>query len=326
MRPSASPIAVWAGLIVLYLVWGSTYLGIKVAVETVPPFVMGFIRFVPAGILLAGVVALRNRRTIQAPSRRALADTLIVGALLLMGGMGLVAWAEQTIPSGIAALLIALMPMWLAIFGLLFFRERLPRAGVIGIAVGVVGVAILAWPTAGVDDLDPAGLLALLVSPVCWALGSIYAARRAVLPAPALFASGLEMIAGGLVLLVASAVSGELATFDPAAVSTQSWIGVLYLLLVGSLVGYTTFAWLVQVAPLPRVATYAYVNPVVAVILGAIVLQEPLSPRTWVASVVIILAVVLIVTARARVQPTVTALPSEATERDEEREPEPAAA
>ncbi len=326
MRPSASPIAVWAGLIVLYLVWGSTYLGIKVAVETVPPFVMGFIRFVPAGILLAGAVALRNRRTIQRPSRRAVADTLIVGALLLMGGMGLVAWAEQTIPSGIAALLIALMPMWLAIFGLVFFRERLPRAGVVGIAVGVVGVAILAWPTAGVDDLDPAGLLALLVSPICWALGSIYAARRAVLPAPALFASGLEMIAGGLVLLVASAVSGELATFDPAAVSTASWLGVLYLLLVGSLVGYTTFAWLVQVAPLPRVATYAYVNPVVAVILGAIVLQEPLSPRTWVASVVIIVAVVLIVTARARVQPTVTALPSEAAELETEREPEPAAA
>ena len=129
MRPSASPIAVWAGLIVLYLVWGSTYLGIKVAVETVPPFVMGFIRFVPAGILLAGVVALRNRRIIERPSRRALADTLIVGALLLMGGMGLVAWAEQTIPSGIAALLIALMPMWLAIFGLVFLGERLPRAG-----------------------------------------------------------------------------------------------------------------------------------------------------------------------------------------------------
>ncbi len=129
MRPSASPIAVWAGLIVLYLVWGSTYLGIKVAVETVPPFVMGFIRFVPAGILLAGVVALRNRRIDPAAEPRALADTLIVGALLLMGGMGLVAWAEQTIPSGIAALLIALMPMWLAIFGLVFLGERLPRAG-----------------------------------------------------------------------------------------------------------------------------------------------------------------------------------------------------
>jgi drug/metabolite transporter (DMT)-like permease len=217
--------------------------------------------------------------------------------------MGLVAWAEQTIPSGIAALLIALMPMWLAIFGLVLLGERLPRAGVIGIAVGVVGVAILAWPTAGVDDLDPAGLLALLISPICWSLGSIYAARRAVLPAPALFATGLEMVAGGLALLVAGAVVGELATFDVAAVSAESWGGLLYLLFVGSLVGYTTFAWLLTVAPLSRVATYAYVNPVVAVILGALILGEPLSPRTLVASVVIVAAVVLIVTARSRVQP-----------------------
>ena len=134
------------------------------------------------------------------------------------------------------------------------------------------------------------------------------------------------MIAGGLVLLVASAVTGELATFDPAAVSTESWIGILYLLLVGSLVGYTTFAWLVQVAPLPRVATYAYVNPVVAVILGAIVLQEPLSPRTWVASVVIVAAVVLIVTARARVQPAAASIESEPVELDGDRDSEPAAA
>jgi drug/metabolite transporter (DMT)-like permease len=327
MRPTASPIAVWAGLIVLYLVWGSTYLGIKVAIDTIPPFVMGFLRFVPAGILLAGAVALRYRRSIRRPTRRELVDTAIVGGFLLMGGMGLVAWAELTVPTGIAALLIALMPMWLAIFGLVFLGERLPRAGVVGIAVGVVGVAILAWPTSGVDDLDPAGLLALLVSPIFWSLGSIYAARRAVLPSPALFASGLEMIAGGLVLLVAGAITGELATFDPATVSTASWVGIAYLLLVGSLVGYTTFAWLVQVAPLPRVATYAYVNPVVAVILGAIVLQEPLSPRTWVASVVIIAAVVLIVTARARVRPAAASIePVELDELDGDQEQEPAAA
>ncbi len=328
MRPTASPIAVWAGLIVLYFVWGSTYLGIKVAIDTVPPFVMGFLRFVPAGLLLAGAVALRHRRTIRKPTRRELIDASIVGAFLLMGGMGLVAWAEQTIPTGIAALLIALMPMWLAIFGLVFLGERLPRAGIVGIAVGVVGVAILAWPTSGVDALDPAGLLALLVSPIFWALGSIYAARRAVLPSPALFASGVEMIAGGLILLIASAITGELLTFDPAAVSTASWLGVLYLLFVGSLVGYTTFLWLLQVAPLPRVATYAYVNPVVAVFLGAWLAQEPLTPRTIVASVVIIAAVVLIVTARGRVQSTAASVQPEraAADADEDRAPEPAAA
>jgi drug/metabolite transporter (DMT)-like permease len=330
MRPSTSPIAVWAGLIVLYLVWGSTYLGIKVAVDTVPPFVMGFLRFVPAGILLAGAVAFVNRRHLRRPSRREAIDASLVGTCLLLGGMGLVAWAEQTIPSGVAALLVALMPMWLAIFGLAFFRERLPRAGALGIAVGLVGVAILAWPTAGVDDLDPAGLLALLISPVLWALGSIYAARRAVLPAPALFATGLEMVAGGVALLVASMLSGELAVFDPAAVSAESWAGLLYLLLVGSLVGYTTFAWLLTVAPLPRVATYAYVNPVVAVLLGAFLLQEPLTPRTIVASVVIVAAVVLIVTARGRVRPHIAAVTSAPVDAEAgaeaAAEPEPAAA
>ncbi len=326
MRTTASPIAVWAGLIVLYLVWGSTYLGIKVAIDTIPPFVMGFLRFVPAGILLAGGVAFVNRRSIRRPTRRELIDTSIVGGLLLMGGMGLVAWAEQTIPTGIAALLIALMPMWLAIFGLAFLGERLPRVGVVGIAVGVVGVAILAWPTSGVDDLDPAGLLALLISPIFWALGSIYAARRAVLPSPALFATGIEMIVGGVILLLASALTGELLTFDPATVSTASWLGILYLLFVGSLVGYTTFAWLLSVAPLPRVATYAYVNPVVAVFLGAFLAQEPLTPRTILASVVIIAAVVLIVTARGRAQPGVASAEPEPVELDADRTHEPAAA
>jgi drug/metabolite transporter (DMT)-like permease len=325
MRPSASPIAVWIGLVVLYVVWGSTYIGIKVAVETVPPFVLGFLRFLTAGLLLAGVIAFVNRRTIRRPTRREVIDASIVGTLLLLGGMGLVAFGEQTISSGIAALLVALMPMWLAIFGLVLFGERLPRAGVIGIAVGVLGVAILAWPTEGVDALDPLGLVALLVSPILWALGSVYAARRAVLPAPALFATGIEMIAGGLAFIVASALTGEFATFDVGAVSPESWAGVLYLIFIGSLIGYTTFAWLLTVAPLPRVATYAYVNPVVAVVLGSIILGEPLSPRTIVASVVIVAAVVLIVTAKGRVTSRITAVAPEHAESTESGS-EPAAA
>src|SRR5690606_1452674 len=136
---------------------------------------------------------------------------------------------------------------------------------VVGIVVGIAGVAVLAWPEAGVAALDPAGLLALVVSPMCWDLGSLYSAKRAVLPGPALFATGLQMVMGGLALLVASVLVGELAGFEPAAVSGASWAGVLYLLTVGSLIGYTTYAWLLTVAPLPRIATYAYVNPVVAV-------------------------------------------------------------
>ncbi len=299
-RPAASPLAIWAGILVLYAVWGSTYLGIKLVVETMPPFVMGFMRFVPAGLLLAGAVAVRNRATIRRPTLRELRDTTIVGGFFLLGGMGLVAWGEQTVASGIAALFIGLMPMWLAIFGRVLFGDRLPAMAVVGIGVGLAGVVILAWPVGGVGDLDPAGLLALIASPIFWSLGSLYSAKRAVLPAPALFATGLQMVAGGLLLLLGAVITGELTAFDPAGVSAVSWIGLGYLLVIGSLVGFTTFAWLLTVAPLPRIATYAYVNPVVAVFLGWLIAGEALTVRTGLAAVVIIAAVVLIVTARGR--------------------------
>ncbi len=157
MRPSASPLAVWAGIVVLYIVWGSTYLGIKLAVDTIPPFVMAALRFVPAGVLLAGAVALRHHETMRRPTARELGDTAIVGGFLMLGGMGMVAWGEQTVPSGIAALLIGLMPAWLAIFARVFLGERLPAMATVGLGVGLAGVAILAWPVEGTGTLDPAG-------------------------------------------------------------------------------------------------------------------------------------------------------------------------
>lgn len=300
MRSSASPLAVWSGLLVLYVVWGSTYLGMKLAIDTLPPFVMGFIRFIPAGLLLAGGVAIRSRGTIARPTREQVRDAGIVGTLLLLGGTGLVAWGQQTIPTGIAALLIGLVPLWLAIFGRVLFGDRVPPLAAVGIAVGLVGVAILAWPAGGVDDLDPAGLLALIVSPLFWSLGTLYAAKRAVLPRPALFSTGIQMIAGGIAFLVAALITGETTGFDLSTVSATSWFGIVYLVVVGSLIGFTTYAWLLTVAPLRRVSTYAYVNPVVAVLLGWLVLGEALTVRTLVASVVIVVAVALIVTARSR--------------------------
>ncbi len=299
-RPHASALAVWSALVVLYLVWGSTYLGMKVAMDSLEPFVMGSFRFIPAGVLLTALIALRHRATIRKPTLTQVRDSAIVGGFLLLGGTGLVAWGEQTIPTGVAALLIGLMPMWLAIFGRAVFHEPIqPMVGA-GIVIGVAGVAILAWPVGGVGQLDPAGLLALVLSPILWALGTLYAARRAVLPAPALFATGVEMIAGGLLFMAAAALTGQWADFDIAAVSSTSWLGIAYLVLVGSLVGYTTFSWIITVAPLSRVSTYAYVNPVVAVVLGSIILGETLTGRTVVAAGVITLAVVLIVTARGR--------------------------
>jgi drug/metabolite transporter (DMT)-like permease len=319
-RPHVNPLAIWIGILVLWVVWGSTYLGMKLAMDSLPPFIMGAARFVPAGVLLSVLVIAWNRGGVPMPTGRQLLDATIVGTLLLVGGTGLVAWGEQTIATGIAALLIALVPMWLAIFGRVLFREAVPGIVAAGIVVGLVGVAILAWPAGGVGDLDPAGLAALLVSPILWSLGTLYAARRAVLPAPALLASGFEMVAAGLAFVVLASISGEWSGFDVAAVTATSWLGIGYLVVIGSLVGYTTFAWLIQVAPLSRVSTYAYVNPVVAVVLGSLFLAEPFTARTIVASIVIVAAVVLIVTGRGR------AAGSAAGDREPVAVPSPAAA
>jgi drug/metabolite transporter (DMT)-like permease len=293
---------IWLGLAILYAVWGSTYLAIAVAVQTMPPFLMASLRFGLAGLLLLGWMAWRHRDELRSPTRRELIDTVIVGALLLGGGMGLVAWGEQTIPSGIAALVVATMPVWIAVLGRLAFGERLPRLAVIGIVVGFLGVAILVGPTAlgETGALDAAGLVAILAAPIAWSSGSLYAANKASLPRHPLVATGSQMLAGAVVLGVMALVSGEPARFDPAAISAESIAAFFYLAIVGSVIAFTTFGWMIRVAPLPLVATYAYVNPVIAVILGAIILDEPIEPRTVLAGAVIVGAVALIVTARGR--------------------------
>jgi drug/metabolite transporter (DMT)-like permease len=302
-RSAAAPLAIWLGLLTLYFVWGSTYLGIKIAVESIPAFLMGAVRFLIAGGLLLAWTALREGPGALRMTRRELRDSCIVGIALLGGGMGLVALAEQTVPSGITALLIALMPAWVAVLGRVFFGERLPAVIIVGIVVGLVGVAILVAPTGGNLSLDPGGLAAILLSPISWAAGSLYATHRARQPRRPLVATALQMLGGAVALAAASLASGELARFSPAAVSSNSAWALAYLVVVGSLVGYTTYVWLLRVAPLPKIATYAYVNPVVAFILGALLVAEPISPRTVVAAVVIVAAVALIVTARSRSGP-----------------------
>jgi drug/metabolite transporter (DMT)-like permease len=298
--PRGQPI--WLGLGILYVVWGSTYLGIAVAVQTIPPFLMAAARFALAGSILLGWTALRERRALVRPTRRELIDSSIIGALLLGGGMGMVAWGEQTIPSGIAALLIAVMPVWIAVLGRLVLGERLPRLAGLGIVIGFAGVAILVGPTAlgATGALDGAGIVALMISPIAWSSGSLYASHRARLPSHPLVATGLQMLAGSVALVGLSLVSGEPGRFDPAAVSLGSLGAFTYLTLIGSVVAFTTYGWMLRVAPLPLVATYAYVNPVVAVILGAVLLRESVEPRTLVAGAVIVVAVALIVTARGR--------------------------
>ena len=302
--PDATRSPIWIGLLILYVVWGSTYLGIAIAVDTIPPFLMAAIRFLIAGIVLLTWSVARDRGSITFPTRREWRDSAIVGSLLLGGGMGMVAFGEQTVPSGITALLIAMMPVWVAILGRIFLGERLPRLAVVGIVVGFGGVAILIGPSAfgGAGALDALGLAAIIVSPISWASGSLFASHRAVLPRRPLLATGIQMVCGGLVLTTMSVVSGEFSGLRVDAVSPASLAALVYLTLIGSLVAFTAYGWLLRVAPLPLIATYAYVNPVVAVILGALVLHEPVNPRTLVAGAVIIFAVALIVTARGRMR------------------------
>jgi len=309
MPTDAAPVAsrrppIWIGLLILYVVWGSTYLGIAIAVDTIPPFLMAATRFLIAGLVLLTWSAARERRSLSLPSAREWRDSAIVGALLLGGGMGMVAFGEQTVPSGITALLIAMMPVWVAILGRVLLGERLPRLAVLGIVVGFGGVAILIGPSAfgGSGALDGLGLAAIIASPISWASGSLFASHRAVLPKRPLLATGIQMVCGGLVLAVMSVVSGELSTFHLDAVSSTSIAALVYLTVIGSLLAFTAYGWLLRVAPLPLIATYAYVNPVVAVILGAVVRNETVDPRTLVAGAVIVFAVALIVTARGRMR------------------------
>jgi drug/metabolite transporter (DMT)-like permease len=300
-KSSPSPLLFWAALLVVYLVWGSTYLGIAVAIETIPPFLMATIRFVVAGSLLLAWDWRRGGPTRALPTAVQLRDSFIVGALLLAFANGFVGLGERTVPSGIAAIMIALVPVWIAVLGWLYFRDRLPALAAIAVVIGFGGVALLVWPAgAGANQFDPFGILILAIAPISWAHGTLFAARRANLPSRPLMASGLQMLGGAAVLLVLSAVTGELGAFDPAKLSPRSILAVGYLVAFGSMVAFTAYGWLVRHGPLSIVATYAYVNPIVAVALGALILAEPISPRTIVASAIVLVAVAIIITTRGR--------------------------
>ncbi len=300
-RTAASPVLVWTAILILYVVWGSTYLGIRVAIETIPPFVMAAARFAIAGTVMLAAVAILRRGQVPMPSRREWRDSFIIGALLMGGGMGLVAWGEQTVPSGIAGVLIAMMPVWIAVLGRVFLGERLPGVAIVGIATGMFGVALLVGHGIAIDgSLNPAGVAALILSPIAWSTGSLFSAHRARLPRDPFVTTGMQMLSGSLVLAIVSVLSGELATFHPADVSGASIAAFVYLFAVGSLIAFTAYAWVLRHAPLPLIATYAFVNPVIAVFLGWLILAESVSPVQLVAGGVIVAGVALIILARSR--------------------------
>ena len=299
-----SPLALWANMAVIYVVWGSTYFGIAIAIESIPPFIMATIRFAIAGAILLAFDLLRPPEARHWPTRRQLLDSAIVGGLLLGIGNGFVSFGEQTVPSGIAAILIAMMPLWFALLGWLYLRQRLPRIVVGAIALGFVGTALLVWPSGeGSNQFDPLGILILFLAPLGWAHGSIYSANRAKLPPSPLTASGLQMLAGAGVTMIEALIVGEPGRFDPSRISAESVLAIAYLVVFGSMLAYTAYGWLLKNAPLSLVGTYAYVNPVVAVALGTVFLHEPISPRTIVAAAIILVAVAIVITARARLAP-----------------------
>jgi drug/metabolite transporter (DMT)-like permease len=306
--PSATPrrgpstAVLWANMAVIYVVWGSTYFGIAIAIESMPPFLMAAIRFGIAGAILLAFDLLRHPEARRMPTRRQLLDSIIVGGLLLGVGNGFVVFGQSlAVPSGVAAILIAMMPLWFALLGWLYLRQRLPRIVVGAIAVGFAGTALLIWPGGdGANRFEPLGILILLLAPLGWAHGSIYSQRRAQLPPSPLTASGIQMLAGGAVTFGEALIAGEPARFQPESITTASLLALVYLIFIGSMLAYTSYAWLLRNAPLSLVGTYAYVNPVVAVALGTLFLGETLSARTIVAAAIILAAVAIIVTARSR--------------------------
>lgn len=285
---------IWIALLALYIVWGSTYLAIRFAVESIPPFLMASSRFLTAGLLL-----FTWRRLVgdPLPTWQELRSTAVVGIFLLLGGNGLVSWAEQRVPSGIAALLIGAMPLWFVLIDALRPGGALPaRKTVLGIVVGFVGIVLLIGPgefLAGGEPLDLPGVGALLLAGFLWSVGSIYG-RDARMPASPLLATSLEMLVGGAALALAGTLYGEWGRLDLAAVTLRSLGGLLYLIFFGSLVGFVSYVWLLKNAPTPLVATYAYANPVVAIFLGNLLAQETLTVRVLLAALIIVSAVVLI--------------------------------
>ena len=296
-----SALMIWSAILVLYIVWGSTYLAIRVAVASIPPFVMGAARFSVAGLVTLAAVAVIRRGSLVRPTRRQLRDCAIVGTCLMVGGMGLVSWAEQTIPSGITGVLIAVMPAWVAVLGRVFYGDRLPRLAVAGIVVGIVGVIVLVGQGIAIDrTFDPIGIAALILSPLAWATGATFSAHRARLPSDPFVATGLEMLSGSVVLAIAAVVTGELGAFHPASVTLDAALATGYLIVFGSLVAFTAFVWVIRHAPLPLVTTYAFVNPVIAVFLGWLLLHESVGPVQLAAGGVIVVGVALIIVARSR--------------------------
>jgi drug/metabolite transporter (DMT)-like permease len=282
-----------AALATIYVVWGSTYLAIRVMVEDIPPLLGASVRYLLAGAVVWLYLRLRNGREGVRVSARELAGCAVVGVLLLIGGNGLVTIAEQDVPSGLAALLIASEPLFIVLLRWLA-RERPSQTTVISVVVGFAGVALLVLPGERPEGAPLGGVLLVLAAAALWALGS-FASPRLTLPDDAFLSTAVQMLVGGALMALMGLAAGEAGGLDPAAVSADSLLALLYLASAGSVLAFSAYVWLLQNAPISTVSTYAYVNPVIAIFLGWLILSEEITPFVVAGATVIVASVAVVV-------------------------------
>jgi drug/metabolite transporter (DMT)-like permease len=293
---------IWLALLSIYIIWGSTYLAIRFAVDTIPPFLMVAARMLAAGLILYGW---RRLSGAPKPTLDQWKATGVTGLFLLLGGTGLVSWAEQRVVSSVAALIIGSMPLWIVLVDAIRPRGSRPTLVMIaGVLIGFLGVLVLIDPFQSVrpgESIDFVGAIALLMASLLWSIGSIYGRDNYDrMPKQPMLASGMQMLVGGVGLLVVGTIFGEWSRLDLANVSVKSLGGLAYLILFGSIIAFACYSWLLGVAPTPLVSTYAYVNPLVAVALGNLLAQEPVNTHILLSTAMIVGAVVLINMARWR--------------------------
>jgi drug/metabolite transporter (DMT)-like permease len=286
---------VWLALGVVYVIWSTTYLAMRVVNETLPTLFATAIRFLVAGGVLYAIAIRRGDRGGDRPGRAQWRGAGTVGLLLMVGGNGGVAWAERTIPSGLAALAIATVPLWMAVIDRLVYRRRQPRLVIAGLVLGFVGAAVLVGGSIA-GHVDATGMVVVVMAAVSWACGSLYQ-RRASLPRRPFVAAGMQMLVAGGVLTVAAFATGEPGRIHVSSFSRASVLALAYLVVFGSWLGYTSYLWLLRNTRTSLVSTYAYVTPVGAVLLGAVILGESITTRTVLAGALIVVAVAVIITA-----------------------------
>jgi len=294
---------VWAALIVVYIIWGSTYLAIAVVVKTMPPLFSAGSRFIIAAVVMALVIGLARGWGSLRPTRAQIGGAALVGLALLLGGNGLVMLGERTIPSGLAALIIGVVPLWIVILRFTH-GERIRPGTLLGVLLGFAGAALLV--SRGLSgEVDMLGMVMVVGSSISWSLGSFYS-RRLPLPADPFVSSAAQMLCGGIALTIAGLATGELAGIRPAEFAAESVLALAYLIVFGSIIAFSAYTWLLQNAPVSKVATYAYVNPVVAIFLGWLILSEPITAAMIIGGGMIVLAVALVIRTESRPARTTT--------------------